>query len=181
MWCSGRLGPLPAPLPRTLPPTLPGLGRPLIGPRGGRLRTVDVLLVLLGAVAGWLGSITGSVIVGRRELTRTARIRIYRELLPPLVDATLDAAAWSTSTSIPRSKLEELYREGILAGHREATLAERAVEAWVERAAVPIDDQTDEYGNAVSSAESFRRWGEANQALLTKLVEMETFVKKKVR
>jgi len=42
-----------------------------------------VLLLLLGAVVGSAGSIIGSIIVGRRELTRQARIRIYRELLYP--------------------------------------------------------------------------------------------------
>jgi len=141
---------------------------------------VDVLLLLLGSVVGWLGSISGSVIVGRRELTRTSRIRMYRELLPPLINATLDAKPWS-APPIPRSSIEDLYREGVLAGRQEGALARQAVAAWVEVDAAPTSDGSDEEGNSALSTQGLARWAEANQRLLSRLVALETFVEKKVR
>lgn len=139
----------------------------------------DVLLLLLGSVVGAAGSIGGSLILGRRELTRSARIRIYRDLLPSIVDATLDAPPWSTP--VARSSMEALYREAVLAGRRDGAMAERAVDAWVARAAVRVDDQVDQEGNVVTSGRSIADWAGANQALLGALVDLDTFVKAKIR
>lgn len=43
---------------------------------------------LLGAVVGGAMSMLGTIVVGRRELTRGARIRLYDEDIPSLLDKT---------------------------------------------------------------------------------------------
>lgn len=141
--------------------------------------SVDLLLLLLGTVIGSIGSMAGSVILGRHELTRAARIRIYRDLLPPMVDATLDASVWSAEIS--RSQVEALYREGVLAGRGERRLAQSVVDAWHHKASITLGDDRDEEGEWAPDSKSLALWTDANQRLLDALLIMERTVEGDIR
>jgi hypothetical protein len=84
---------------------------------------VPLLSALLGAIVGGAATLTGSVLVNRWELRRTARFRMYQELLPKVRNETWPRYRWHDDSreaqeAFERS-LEALEREGAIAGELE--------------------------------------------------------------
>jgi hypothetical protein len=57
--------------------------------------STNLLAALLGAIVGGLLTLAGSVLVNTWELRRTARFRIYDELLPKIMDETWPSLKWN--------------------------------------------------------------------------------------
>lgn len=88
----------------------------------------DLVVGLLGAVVGGAASLVGSVIVNRMQLVRAARIRMFKELLPPLVRKRLQAHANEMQEGLGSSiddyiqAFHALSLESVIAGRKDEAL-----------------------------------------------------------
>jgi hypothetical protein len=111
----------------TLVQTVGGQG----GDSGGDI-WVPLLSALFGAIVGGALSFTGSVWVNRMEVSRTARLRIYNELLPKLrsdlysfvEDIEADKA------TVLDEDIRSLVRASLIAGRSEYRHAASVAEVW---------------------------------------------------
>lgn len=87
------------------------------------LAAIDPVLVGLGgALVGGVASMLGTIVVGRRELTRKARIRLFDELIPDLFEWTsVDGEhghewvpKWTVGEGLPA-----MLRAAIIAGRKD--------------------------------------------------------------
>jgi hypothetical protein len=86
------------------------------GDSGGGGIWVTLVAALLGAVAGSAATLVGSVLVNRWELRRTARFRMYQELVPR-VKETWPRVSWRGEGRDEFEKsLHALERAGAVAG-----------------------------------------------------------------
>lgn len=140
---------------------------------------MDVLLLLLGTVIGSVGSVAGSVIVGRRELTRNARIRIYRDLLPPLLAL---AGQPSSQALIEREHFEKLYRESVLAGRTERRRVEQLKDPWLATHSFKLEFQPGpRAGSRTPTAESTAQLKVVREHLSRALLEFQALIERKIR
>lgn len=147
----------------------------------------EALLVLLGATVGAVGSVVGSVVVNRRELTRAARVHIYRDLLPELLRDVLHP--WGglelVTSKAPTiaERLEDVYRACVTAGKKESGLALRAVHLWADRESVERREEleTDEFGEQIPDFAFGARRQEFTEKVHATLLELESFVERKIR
>jgi hypothetical protein len=78
---------------------------------------VPLLAALLGAIVGGLLALAGSVLVNRWELRRTARFRMYEELLPRVKNETWPRLRWRRADrDLFEQSLDALERAGAIAG-----------------------------------------------------------------
>ncbi len=75
-----------------------------------------------GAVVGGAASLAGSVVVQRRQVVRETRLKIYREILPDLVEDVMNTMA---DQQVERD-FRELVRLCALVGRSPRELAENA-------------------------------------------------------
>jgi hypothetical protein len=135
------------------------------------LVSVDVFLVLLGAAVGWIGSVGGSFLVGRHELARSARVRVYRELLPPIIDSVLSAAVWKVD--LEPTVMQTLRRECTLAGKDEQRCCDNALNLWQAWRSIDLGTASDDEGNSAPDRGALAAWGEGREQLLTALAAFE--------
>ena len=138
------------------------------------------LLVLLGAVVGAVGSAGGSVIVNRREVVRTARIRMYRELVGPML---AEAIGSDKDRNWDETLVETLYRESALAGHRDRVLVDVVLEAWLEQADISEKHGgRTAYGDPIKmEPEILAEWNKSNEVLIGGLRALESHLRRKIR
>jgi hypothetical protein len=78
---------------------------------------VPLLSALLGAIVGGAATLSGSVLVNRWELRRTARFRMYEELLPRVKNETWPRFRWDGhDRELFEQSLDALERVGAIAG-----------------------------------------------------------------
>jgi hypothetical protein len=98
---------------------------------------VALLAALLGAIVGGMATLAASVLVKRWELKKTARIRMYDELMPALyrevrdwsvaivqVDRGYEQEPMPPPTFAFLDRTGELHRAGVIAGTKEARISE---------------------------------------------------------
>ena len=80
-------------------------------------------------------------------------------------------------------RLQALYREAVLAGSRERSLAGEVISAWEDRVARPLHYVAQADDPSVSSAtpESLSARDEAHRRMMARLCELEAFVEHKIR
>jgi hypothetical protein len=76
---------------------------------------VELLAGLLGAVVGGILAIAGSVVVGRREVTRRHRITLHLSLLPQLPNQLRAPNAFDLGRPTPTQRAEKIEREATVA------------------------------------------------------------------
>jgi hypothetical protein len=80
----------------------------------------DLWAALLGAIVGGLLALAGSVLVNRWELRRTARLRMYEELLPKVENETWPRLKWGHAGTVEFiQSLDALQRASVIAGLNE--------------------------------------------------------------
>lgn len=117
---------------------------------------------VVGALVGGLGSAAGSAFIKRRELIRSARLRMYDDLLPSFRARAkwrgkMPRPGWGgmlpPEASSPTSTelLASLRRSAVIAGATEAGLVEELRRRWQDLTRPPstAEGQTDPYGNEV--------------------------------
>ena len=108
-----------------------------------------------GALVGGMGSAVGSTWLQRRELIRTARVRMYDELLPQLTDRELTLPVLlemgrRDGMSIVRL-IAALHRNAAIAGRTESRLVADLRASWeaLSRPASAREARRDEYGDEI--------------------------------
>jgi hypothetical protein len=80
----------------------------------------NLLAAFVGAVTGGAASLAGSIYVGRRDLTRKTRIRMYHDLIPPIQEDISRLIEEESQSPEPRKEIyravKVLARESVLAG-----------------------------------------------------------------
>lgn len=85
-----------------------------------------------GAVVGGVLAMAGGIVVSRREAKRTAQVRLFDEVLPPLMfelELGHDALAYKPDLLTMRA----VVRYGILAGRKTRRCTTALDLAWLER------------------------------------------------
>jgi hypothetical protein len=81
---------------------------------------VPLLAALVGAIVGGLLALAGSVLVNRWELRRTARFRVYQELLPRVMNETWPRFRWhGEQAELFEQSMDALQRASTVPGPRE--------------------------------------------------------------
>jgi len=73
----------------------------------------NMVPVLVGAVVGFAGSLLGSLLVNRRDLVRTMRLRLYHELIPTAEKAVNDFLDEGLADDVPVTEKMLIVREGL--------------------------------------------------------------------
>jgi hypothetical protein len=80
----------------------------------------NLLAALLGAIVGGFLALAGSVLVNRWELRRTARFRVYQELLPRVMNETWPRFRWrGEQAELFEQSMDALQRASTVLGPRE--------------------------------------------------------------
>lgn len=143
----------------------------------------EALIALAGAIVGGAASLAGSVWVARRELTRVARVRMYNELLPPMIQAWAASGAGLFSQGVSREEFDALRRQAVLAGSRDERAIRRLAARFDERAALlssPVTESDDE-GNASVIGNAVAEVDAAARRLHEAAVEFSEFLAKRIR
>jgi hypothetical protein len=99
---------------------------------------VPLLAALLGAIVGGALSFTGSVWVNRMEVSRTARLRIYNELLPKLrgeLHSFVEDIESDKATVLDKD-IRYLVQASLVAGRPEYRHAASVEKIWVQNRGV---------------------------------------------
>lgn len=119
-----------------------------------------MLSALLGAVVGGLLALAGSVLVGRREVVRRARIRLYDEMIP----SAMNVLRLREDLDLPLYRA--IVRAATLAGPKDRAkavaltkMAMESEDAWTKAA-------LDDYGEVTDPAAVDRRHRELNDIRL---------------
>lgn len=94
----------------------------------------EIILLLVGAGIGFVGSIFGSVIVGREEEKRSTRLRLFRDLLPNLHMPEVRMRKRNPGSEaflVMEEACEAIYRETSILSTEERRMA-WALTAWLD-------------------------------------------------
>lgn len=112
----------------------------------------ELLAAFLGAVVGGILSLVGSVFVNKMQITTTARMRLYDELLPRL-ESAIEAHYHPQvredhmAEEVTPELLEEVRRASAISGRFERKAAHNLTVLWRERNAPTDPDPPDPPGN----------------------------------
>ncbi len=118
----------------------------------------DMVPVLIGAAIGFAGSLSGSILVNRRELVRRMRLQLYNELIPTAQKAVNDFLDQGLADDDPvTDQMVIVDRVARITGRKDRRLSKRAMEQWQEaRKSYRATDSEGVYDNANKTVDRFQ-------------------------